>query len=72
MTCNKKDKEEIMVEVVAEANEVKKHDDAWRIVLDACLLDDCRSIPYSIHKVYLFLGFMCNNSQFFFPLYQRS
>ena len=35
MTCNKKDKEEIMVEVAAQENEVKKHDDAWRIVLDA-------------------------------------
>ena len=72
MTCNKKDKEEIMVEVEVEENEVKQHDDAWRIVLDACLLYDCRSITYSIHKVYLFLGFMCNNSQIFFPLYQRS
>ena len=68
MTCNKKDKEEIMVEVAAEANEVKQHDNAWRIFLDACLLDDCRRIPYSIHKVYLLLGFMWNNSQFLFYL----
>ena len=57
-----------MVEVEVEANEVKQHDDAWRISLHAFLLDDCRSIPYSIHKVYLLLGFMWNNSQFLFLL----
>ena len=57
-----------MVEVAAKENEVKQHDDAWRIVLDACLLYDCRSITYSIHKVYLLLGFMWNNCQFLFFL----
>ena len=41
MACNKKDKEEIIVEVTIEANEVKKLDYAWRIFLDACLLNYC-------------------------------
>jgi len=50
-----------MVEIVVEASEVKRHGDAWRIVLDACLpfmylLDDSRYIPYSIHEVYQLLG----------------
>ncbi|KAH9305391.1 hypothetical protein KI387_009795, partial [Taxus chinensis] len=61
-TCSgKKDKGEIMIEVVVEKNVVKKRGDAWKIVFDACLpfisfLDLNRCMPYSIHELYKLLG----------------
>ncbi|XP_057854587.2 DNA-directed RNA polymerase V subunit 1 [Cryptomeria japonica] len=60
----KKDKGEIMIEVVVEANVVKKRCDAWKIVFDACLpyisfLDLNKCVPYSIHEVYKLIGISC-------------
>ncbi|PIA52516.1 hypothetical protein AQUCO_01000412v1 [Aquilegia coerulea] len=55
---------EIALELVLEKKFVKKHGDAWKLALDACLpvihlIDMTRSIPYPIRQVQEILGISC-------------